>query len=106
MDEIRWAFNSVNWTLYRDDAGPCMAFSSTSESHNTMDKKNMESWLIDRGLKTEEVERLFPDVEKNGEATVTVSRLRELGDRHGSSDRRGGSMGTHSLHAGESTTDL
>jgi len=88
MDEIRWAFNSVNWTLYRDDAGPCMAFSSTSESHNTMDKKNMESWLIDRGLKAEEVERLFPDVEKNGEAAVTVSCLRELGDRHGSSETR------------------
>jgi hypothetical protein len=83
MDEIRWAFNSVNWTLYRDDAGPWMAFSSTSESHNTMDKKNM-----DRGLKTEEVERLFPDAEKNGEAAVTVSRLRELGDRHGSSETR------------------
>ena len=88
MDEIRWAFNGVNWTLYRDDAGPWMAFSSTSESHNTMDKKNMESWLIDRGLKTEEVERLFPDVEKNGEAAVAVSRLRELRDRHGSSETR------------------
>jgi hypothetical protein len=64
MDEIRWAFNSANWTRNRDDAGLWMAFSSTSESHNTMDKKNMESWLIDRGLKAEEVERLLPDVEK------------------------------------------
>jgi len=80
MDEIRWAFNSVNWTLYRDDAGLWMAFSSTAESHNTMDKKTMESWLIDHGLKTEEVERLFREVEKNGEAAITVSRLHEHTD--------------------------
>jgi hypothetical protein len=53
-----------------------------------MDKKNMESWLIDRSLKAEEVERLFLDVEKNGEAAVTVSRLRELRDRHGSNETR------------------
>ena len=80
MEEIRWAFNRVNWTLYRDDTGAWIAFSSTSESHNTMDKKNMESWLIDRGLKTAEVERLLREAEKNGEAAVTLSRLREPRD--------------------------
>jgi len=77
MDEITWAFNRINWTLYRDDVGQWMAFSSTSESHKTMDKKNMESWLTERGLRTEEAEKLIRDVEKNGEAAVTVSRLHE-----------------------------
>lgn len=77
MDEIRWAFNRINLTLYRDDAGLWVAFSSTSESYNTMDKKNMESWLTERGLRAEEIEKLFRDAEKDGEAAVTVSRLRE-----------------------------
>jgi hypothetical protein len=61
--------------LYRDDAGLWVAFGSTSESHNTMGKKNMESWLTERGLRAEEIEKLFRDVEQNGEAAVTVSRL-------------------------------
>jgi hypothetical protein len=80
MEEIRWAFKRINWTLYHDHAGLWVAFSSTSESHNTMDKKNMESWLTERGLRAEEVEKLFRDAEKNGEAAVTVSRLREPRD--------------------------
>jgi hypothetical protein len=80
MDEVRWAFNRISWTLYRDDAGLWVAFSSTSESHNTMDKENMQSWLTERGLRAEEVEKLFRDVEKNGEAAVTVSRLHEPRD--------------------------
>jgi hypothetical protein len=40
-----------------------------------MGKKNMESWLTERGLRAEEIEKLFRDVEQNGEAAVTVSRL-------------------------------
>jgi len=80
MDEVRWAFNRISWTLYRDDAGQWVAFSSISESHNTMEKENMESWLTERGLRAEEVEKLFRDVEKNGEAAVTVSRLHEPRD--------------------------
>jgi hypothetical protein len=80
MDEVRWAFNRISWTLYCDDAGLWVAFSSTSESHNTMDKENMESWLSERGLRAEEVEKLFRDVEKNGQAAVTVSRLHEPRD--------------------------
>ena len=48
MGKITWAFNRVNWTLYRDDSGLWMAFSSTSESHKTENKKNMEAWLTDR----------------------------------------------------------
>jgi hypothetical protein len=80
MDRITWAFNRVNWTLYRDDSGLWMAFSSTSESHKTKDKKNMESWLTDRGLRTNEIESLIFDVEKNGEAAITVSHLHERRD--------------------------
>jgi len=64
MDEVRWAFNRINWTLYRDDAGRWTAFSSASENHNTMDKKSMESWLTDRGLRTGDIKKLFRDVEK------------------------------------------
>ena len=80
MDRITWAFNRVNWTLYRDDSGLWMAFSSTSESHKTKDKKNMESWLSDRGLRTNEIESLIHDVEKKGEAAITVSHLHERRD--------------------------
>jgi hypothetical protein len=80
MEETKWAFNRINWTLYRDEAGLWMAFSSASESHNTVDKKDMESWLTERGLRAEEVEKLFREVEKNGEAAVTVARLREPRD--------------------------
>ena len=75
MDEIRWAFHRINWTLYRDDEGLWMAFSSASDSHRTTEKKNMESWLTGKGLRAEDVEKLFREVEKNGEAAITVSRL-------------------------------
>jgi len=80
MDKIIWALNRVNWTLYRDDSGLWMAFSSSSESHKTKDKRNMESWLMHRGLRTDEVESLIHDVEKNGEAAITVSHLHERRD--------------------------
>jgi hypothetical protein len=80
MDRITWAFSRVNWNLYRDDSGLWMAFSSSSESHKTKDKKNMESWLMDRGLRTNEIELLIHDVEKNGEAAITVSHLHERRD--------------------------
>lgn len=77
MDEIRWSFSRIIWTLHRDDAGLLMAFNSNSASHNTMDKKNMESWLTDGGLRTEEIEKLFRDVETNGDGSITVSHLHE-----------------------------
>lgn len=78
MDEIRWQFNQSNWSLYRDTAeGLCMAFSSTSDSHRTAEKTNMESWLADRGLRAEDIAKLFRDAEKTGEAAVTVSRLHQ-----------------------------
>jgi len=54
-----------------------MAFSSASESHRTSEKANMETWLADRGLRAEEIARLFHDAEKTGEAALTVSRLHE-----------------------------
>ena len=54
-----------------------MAFSSTAASHKTTDKTNMEAWLTDRGLRTEEIEKLIRDVENKGEAAITVSRLHE-----------------------------
>jgi hypothetical protein len=57
MDEIRWAFNRINWTLYRDAGGKWIAFSSVSDSHRATEKSD--------------------DVEKKGEAAVTVSRLHE-----------------------------
>lgn len=76
MGEIRWAFHRVKWSLYRDE-GVWMAFSSTAESHETTDKTNMEAWLEDRGLRTEEIEKLIRDVENKGEAAITVSRLHE-----------------------------
>jgi hypothetical protein len=77
MGEISWTFYRINWTLYRDAAGLWMAFSSTGESHNTTDKSNMESWLMNRGLQTEHVESLIRDVENKGEAAITVSHLHE-----------------------------
>lgn len=75
MDEIRWEFNRVKWTLYQDSGGLWVAFSSTSEGHQTMSKKEMESWLTSRGLPIAIVEKLFQEVEKNGEAAVNVSEL-------------------------------
>jgi hypothetical protein len=80
MDEIRWAFIRINWTLYHDDAGLWMAFNSASDSHKTMDKENMKSWLTDRGLKTAEIDTLFRDAERNGEAVITVLHLHEPPD--------------------------
>jgi hypothetical protein len=80
MDEIRWAFHQINWTLYRDDEGLWMAFNSASDSHSTAEKKNMESWLMGKGLRVEAIEKLFHDVEKSGEAAITVSRLHEPPD--------------------------
>jgi hypothetical protein len=77
MDEISWAYYRITWTLFRDAAGLWVAFSSTGESHNTTDKTNMESWLMNRGLQTEHVERLIRDLENNGEGAITVSRLHE-----------------------------
>jgi len=77
MDETRWAFHRINWTLHRDAEGLWMAFSSTSDSHSTLEKENMESWLKRKGLRVEDIEKLFHDVEKNGEAAITVSRLHE-----------------------------
>ena len=77
MDEIRWDFHRVNWTLYQDSGGLWVAFSSTSEGHHTMSKKEMESWLTSRGLTAAIVEKLFQEVEKKGEAAVSVSQLHE-----------------------------
>jgi hypothetical protein len=77
MDEIRWAFHRINWTLYRDAVGLWMAFSSASDNHSTLEKKNMESWLTRKGLRVEDIEKLFRDVEKKGEAAITVSQLHE-----------------------------
>jgi hypothetical protein len=77
MDEIRWGFHKINWTLYRDDDGQWMAFSSASDSHRTIEKKNMESWLTAKGLLADDIEKLFRDVEMNGESAITVSRLHE-----------------------------
>ncbi len=77
MNETRWAFHRINWTLYRDAEGLWMAFSSASDSHSTLEKENMESWLTRKGLRVEDIEKLFHDVEKNGEAAITVSRLHE-----------------------------
>jgi hypothetical protein len=54
-----------------------MAFSSASDSHSTLEKENMESWLTGKGLRAEDIEKLFHDVQKNGEASITVSRLHE-----------------------------
>jgi hypothetical protein len=49
MDEVKWRFYSINWTLYRDiTEGLWMAFSSDSDSHSTAEKTNMESWLAGR----------------------------------------------------------
>ena len=76
MDEIRWASVGVNWTLYRDAMGLWVAFNSVSESHKTMDKENMELWLTGRGLRTGEIETLFRDAEKNGEAAIIISHVR------------------------------
>ena len=75
-DDIRWRFIRINWTLYRDTTeGLWMAFSSASENHSTSDKANMETWLADKGLRAEEIAKLFHDAEKTGEAALTVSRL-------------------------------
>jgi hypothetical protein len=77
-DDISWRLIRINWTLYRDTTeGLWMAFSSTSENHSTSEKTNMETWLADRGLRAEEIARLFRDAEKTGEAALTVSRLHE-----------------------------
>jgi len=78
MDEVKWRFYSINWTLYRDiTEGLWMAFSSDSDSHSTAEKTNMESWLAGRGLRTEDIAKLFRDAEKTGEAALTVPRLHE-----------------------------
>jgi len=80
MDEIKWSFNRINWTLCRDETGLWMAFSSTSESHKTTNKGNMESWLRDQGLRADQIQTLIRDVEKNGEAAMTVSCLHQPPD--------------------------
>src|SRR5882672_6725748 len=78
MDKVSWQFFRINWTLYRDTSeGLWMAFSSNSDSYRTTEKTNMESWLADRGLRTEDIAKLFRQAEKTGEAAVTVSRLHE-----------------------------
>jgi hypothetical protein len=77
-DDVRWRFIRIKWTLYRKTAeGLWMAISSASDSHSTSEKTNMESWLADRGLRTEDIAKLFRDTEKSGEAALTVSRLHE-----------------------------
>jgi hypothetical protein len=81
MDEIRWTFNRINWTLYRDAGGKWIAFSSASDSHRATEKSEMEPWLKGRGLRSADIQTLFRDVEKKGEAAVTVSRLHEPPDR-------------------------
>ena len=80
MDEIKWAFIRINWTLYHDDEGLWMAFNSASDSHKMTDRENMKSWLKDRGLRIAEIETLFRDAERNGEAAITVSRMHEPPD--------------------------
>jgi hypothetical protein len=55
MDETRWSFHRINWTLYRDVEEPWMAFSSASDSHSTLEKENMESWLTRKGLRVEDI---------------------------------------------------
>lgn len=75
--DIRWRFIRINWTLYRDTTEALwMAFSSASENHSTFDRANMETWLADRGLRPEEIAKLFHDAEKTGEAALTVSAFR------------------------------
>jgi hypothetical protein len=54
-----------------------MAFSSASDSFSTSEKMDMETWLADRGLHAKDIAKLFGDVEKHGEAALTVSRLHE-----------------------------
>jgi len=37
----------------------------------------MKSWLTRKGLRVGDIEKLFHDAEKNGEAAITVSQLHE-----------------------------
>lgn len=47
------------------------------DTHRSADRTNMESWLADRGLRAEDIAKLFRQAEKTGQAALTVSRLHE-----------------------------
>jgi hypothetical protein len=63
---------TISWTLYLDGSPAWIAFNSASVSCRTKDRKAMEAWLSAQGLRAEDIEELFGEVEANGEATISV----------------------------------
>ena len=68
------------WNLYRNAAGAWVVFSDTPATYTTKDKQRMASWLAARGLRPDEIERLFRDTQENGEGIVTISLTRTRRD--------------------------
>ena len=65
--------DKIQLSLYRDSLPAWVAFISAGDSYKTEHREHMESWLTERGLKQEQIDELFREVEKNGEASITVS---------------------------------
>ena len=77
MDEIRWQFNQINWTLYREPPKVYgWQLSVQLRTATELQRKQMWSpgWQTG-GLRAEDTAKLFRDAEEIGEAAVTVSRL-------------------------------
>ena len=70
----------IRWNLYRNPAGAWVVFSDTPATFTTEIRQRMESWLTARGLRPDELEKLFRDAEQNGEGIITISLTRALQD--------------------------
>jgi hypothetical protein len=66
----------IRWNLYRNSAGAWVVFSDTPATYTTENRTNMESWLTARGLRPDELEKLFRDAEEKGEGLITLSLKR------------------------------
>ena len=65
--------NKTQFSLHCDSLPAWVAVTSAGDGYKTEHREHMESWLTERGLKQEQVDELFREVEKNGEASITVS---------------------------------
>ena len=80
--EVTIMVDKIQLTLYRDSLPAWVAFIPNGDGYKTEHREHMESWLTARGLRREQIDELFRDVEENGEAIITVSISDETGDSH------------------------
>ena len=67
----------IRWNLYRNSAGTWVVFSDTPATYTAENRTHMESWLTARGLRPDELEKLFRDAEEKGEGLITISLTRD-----------------------------